>query len=123
MEKENATRLILTDLTQIARLLEERIWFHYEAALEFRALPDLVQLEAMQHLAKIVLKPRLGQTLENKHGLDLAGYRKVYFDKYTRRIVYELYEEGKIKIWGIGDRAELQVYKDAHRRRSSKQPV
>ena len=118
--EEYLHNLLLTHLKQIVELLEARVKWHHEAALEFRALPPSVQLEAMQYLINIVRKPNLGHKLADRQDLKLNNCRKIYFDKYTRRIVYEVDVEGMIRIWGIGDRADLKVYKDSDRRKKEK---
>lgn len=100
--QEKTSRLELADLKQVVDLLDEKLLWHEEAAQEFRSLPPEVQLEALQYLLNIARKPTLGQRLENKYGIDLSDCYKVYFDHYKRRIVYEIDDSGKVRIWGIG---------------------
>ncbi|MEW6696193.1 MAG: hypothetical protein ACOY35_09395 [Bacillota bacterium] len=120
MTTENDNHLELSDFEQVVELLEKCLWWHHKAVMEFRALPQTVRLEAIQHLVGIVRKPSMGKALEFKHGMDLTGYRKVFFDGATRRIVYDFGDDGRIRIWSMGDRFELQAYKDTHRRANKK---
>ena len=116
MVKKDENRLELSDFQQITELLEKCLWWHPEAVQELRNLPPTIQLEAIQHLLGIVRKPTMGKPLEYKHGMDLRGYRKIFFDSATRRIVYSIADDGRLRIWSMGLRNDLQTYKDTKRR-------
>jgi mRNA interferase RelE/StbE len=66
---------------------------------------------------------KLGKPLENKHGMDLRGFYKLYFDEARYRIVYkshgdtiEITEIGEVlkeilEIVGIGKRDKALIYR------------
>ena len=55
--------------------------------------------------------------LGNKNNLNLAGFKKVYFNNRKYRIVYEIIEnEILIYIVAVGKREEMEVYKKASQR-------
>ena len=99
-------------MLKVIELLEERVVWHAKAAAEFRTLPLMLQLEVIQYLLTIIRRPGTGQPLEDKYGMDLIGCKKIYFDDCQKRIVYEVVEGGKVRIWGIGPRLNMQVYKE-----------
>ena len=50
-------------------------------------------------------------------GIDLTGYRKMYFGKKAYRIVYEIQRQKLlILIIGIGKRERAEIYKEVARR-------
>ncbi len=98
------------DLADLIELIEEKVDWHPDAAAEFRALPIEMRLDVLQQLTRITINPKAGKSLEDKHGMDLTGYRKMYFWRATHRIIYSVEQNGKCKIWGIGPRAGFAVY-------------
>jgi mRNA interferase RelE/StbE len=90
------------------------IRFHPEAQKEFLELDHGVRTRAAKQLVKISSHPLLGESLGNKNGIDLSGFRKMYAEKKRIRIVYEVFEEEiLIHVMAIGKRDEMSVYKDA----------
>ena len=94
-----------------------KIVFHPEAQKELLSLDGSVRIIVLKQLKKLEQFPQLGELLGNKHGYDLAGYRKLYANKKNIRIVYSIIEEQiLIKVIAIGKREDFQVYKDADNR-------
>ena len=72
-----------------------------------RNLKNLIN-EKIEELRK---NPLLGIALENKHGIDLTGFYKIYVAKKTYRIVYRIVKD-KVEIWGIGKRDKMEIYRN-----------
>jgi len=100
----------------LIELIEDKVDWHPDAAAEFRSLPSDLRLDVLQQLARMTINPNAGQGLEDKHGMNLKGYRKMYFWRATHRIVYSVESDGKCKIWGVGPRAGFAVYKSVANR-------
>ena len=94
------------------------VLFHPEAKKEFEQLDGSVRKVVLKQLLKLQESPHLGETLGNKAGLDLTGYRKMYAYKKKIRIVYRIHE-GRLLIFimAVGDREDMAVYRDAYRRK------
>lgn len=91
--------------------------FHPEAQEEFLELDYGVRTRVAKQLVKIGTHPELGESLGNKNGIDLSGFRKMYAEKKRIRIVYEVIEEEiLIHIMAIGERDDMTVYKTALKR-------
>ena len=88
-----------------------------EAAREFEALDGSLKKLATKQIEKIAGRPELGEPLGNRMGIDLTGYRKIYFGEKSCRIVYEI-QRGKlvILIIGIGKRERAEIYKEVAQR-------
>ena len=100
------------NLADLILLIDQKIEWHPEAVKDFYSLPsDEMRLDVLQQLVRITLNPATGPELEDKHGFDLKGYRKMYFCYATFRIVYSVLDDGRCRIWGIGPRAGFAVYK------------
>jgi len=54
-----------------------------------------------------------GISLENKHGMDLSKYKKIYFHNRKYRIIYKR-EADLIYVCGVGLRNDLEIYKDVY---------
>ncbi|MBU4510247.1 type II toxin-antitoxin system RelE/ParE family toxin [bacterium] len=82
-----------------------------EAEEEFAQLNKSIKNHAFTQFKKLIKSPQLGLPLGNKAGLDLTGYKKLYFFKKKYRIVYELDETNKeVTIFAIGEREGMKVY-------------
>ncbi len=60
-----------------------------------------------------------GKPLGNKHGMDLTGYYKVFFDEAKYRIVYTYNSKNEveiIEIVAVGKRNNFEVYRNAYNR-------
>ena len=94
-----------------------RVEFVPAAAREFDALDGSVRRLAVKQIDKIAENPALGVPLGNRLGVDLTGYRKVYFGKKAWRIVYEIENERLlVLIIGIGKRERAEIYREVARR-------
>lgn len=67
-----------------------KIEFLPEALQEFDALDGSLKKIAAKQIDKLAERPELGEPLGKKMGVDLTGYRKMYFGKKSYRIVYEI---------------------------------
>ena len=94
-----------------------RVEFLPEAAQEFEALDGSLKKIAAKQIDKLAEKPELGEALGKRMGIDLTGYRKMYFGKKSFRIVYEIQRQKLlILIIGIGKRERAEIYKEVARR-------
>ena len=94
-----------------------RVEFLPEAAQEFEALDGSLKKIAAKQIDKLAQKPELGEALGKRMGIDLTGYRKIYFGKKAFRIVYEIQRQKLlILIIGIGKRERAEIYKEVARR-------
>lgn len=86
-----------------------------EAEVEFDHLDTGLRKQAFTQFKKLAASPELGLPLGHKAGMDLTGYRKLYFEKY--RIVYKLdAAKGEVMIFAIGKREDMTVYREVVRR-------
>jgi mRNA interferase RelE/StbE len=95
-----------------------KIRFHPLAEKELKDLDGRVKILVIKQIQKIGNNPDYGEDLGNKYGYDLTGYKKIYVDNKKIRIVYKV-EKGLllIKIIAIGKREDMEVYKDADKRK------
>ena len=94
-----------------------KVEFLPEAAQEFEALDGSLKKIAAKQIDKLAEKPELGEALGKRMGIDLTGYRKMYFGKKAFRIVYEIQRQKLlILIIGIGKRERAEIYKEVARR-------
>ena len=88
-----------------------------EAAREFNALDGSLRKVAAKQIEKLTERPDLGEPLGKRMGIDLTGYRKIYFGKKAYRIVYEIQRQKLvILIIGIGKREREEIYREVARR-------
>jgi mRNA interferase RelE/StbE len=96
-----------------------KIEFLPEAAREFDALDGSLKKIAAKQIDKLTEKPEIGEPLGKKMGVDLTGYRKMYFGKKSYRIVYEIQgHKLVVLIIGIGKRERAEIYKEVAQRLS-----
>lgn len=94
-----------------------KIEFLPQAAREFEALDGSLKKLATKQLDKLVQHPELGEPLGKRMGIDLTGYRKIYFGKKAYRIVYETQRQKLvILVIGIGKREREEIYREAAKR-------
>ena len=85
---------------------------------DMKKLNRSIQIQVLKKLKQLALSPELGKPLGNKSGLNLTGLRKVYVAKKQVRIVYEIIDDMLVvKVIAIGKREEMQVYKEAEKRK------
>ena len=71
--------------------------------LDYESLTPSLQNECSRILRKLEYAgKKLGIPLENKNGIDLRGYYKLYFNKARHRIVYTVVNE-KIEVTAVGE--------------------
>jgi len=88
-----------------------------EAEGEFGQLDNAIKKQAFTQFKKLTKSPQLGLSLGKKSGLDLTGFKKLYFYQKKYRIVYKLDEVNKIVvIWAVGKREDMKVYAQAVKR-------
>ena len=100
------------------------ISFTKDSKQDYDSLPIEISDECTKLLKKLKnAGKKLGIPLENKHGRDLNGYYKLYFNKARYRIVYtvkdeilEVTEIGEVlkeflEIVGVGKRDKELIYK------------
>lgn len=91
-----------------------------EAEREFGQLDNAVKKQALTQFKKLARSPQLGLPLGKKAGLDLTGFRKLYFYQKKYRIVYKLDEVNKeVIVWSVGKREDMKVYVQAVKRLES----
>src|SRR3972149_5380942 len=94
-----------------------KVEFLPEAAKGFEALDGSLKRIAAKQIDKLAERPELGEPLEKRMGIDLTGYRKIYFGKKAYGIVYEIQRQKLlILIIGIGKRERAEIYKEVARR-------
>jgi mRNA interferase RelE/StbE len=90
-----------------------KVEFLPEAAREFDALNGSLKKIAAKQIDKLPDRPELGEPLGKRMGIDLTGYRKIYFGKKGYRIVYEVRKQRLvILIIGIGKREREEIYRE-----------
>lgn len=94
------------------------IKYHPLLEEDLKQLNNSVRLEVFKKLIKIQQSPELGLPLGNKNNMNLTGLKKVYVAKKQVRIVYEIVNEILVVyIIAIGKREDMEVYKQAEKRR------
>jgi len=94
-----------------------RIEFLPQAAREFEGLDGSLKRIAAKQIEKLSEKPELGVHLGKRLGIDLTGYRKIYFGKRGYRIVYEIVREKLVVlVIGIGKRERAEIYREVAER-------
>ena len=87
-----------------------------EAKKDFSKLDKSIQKLTISQFKKLEKFPQLGLPLGNKAGIDLTGYKKLYFFKKKYRIVYKFDNTSKVVIiYSIGKRENMEVYKQVIR--------
>lgn len=94
-----------------------RVEFLPEAAREFEALDGSLKKVVAKQIDKLTERSELGEPLGKRMGIDLTGYRKMYFGKKGYRIVYEIQQQRLvILIIGIGKRERAEIYREVAQR-------
>jgi hypothetical protein len=102
-------------------LVPANIKFFPAAEADFLGLDKSRQIKVIKALQKISRAPSaFGKELENQAGRLLAGYRSVYVDNRSLRIIWKVTELQVIEvaiIAGIAEREGMLAYKLVSRRR------
>ncbi len=94
------------------------IEYHKEVEKDLKEFDRSIKIKLLKQVEKLSLSPQLGESLGNKFGLDLSGYKKMYCCKKQIRIVYKIGNEKVVVfIVAIGKREDEQVYKLASERK------
>ncbi|NSW92401.1 MAG: hypothetical protein HPY74_17340 [Firmicutes bacterium] len=111
------SRLKLNDL------IPDNVEFYPEAAEDFLSLDKGRQIKVIKALQKISRAPsQYGKLLENQGNRPLAGFRSIYVDKKSIRIIWKVTETGFIQIAvvaGIAERDGMLAYKLVSERKES----
>jgi mRNA interferase RelE/StbE len=94
-----------------------KVEFLPEASREFESLDGSLKKVAAKQIDKLAERPELGEPLGKRMGIDLTGYRKIYFGKKAYRIIYEIRRQRLvILIIGIGKRERAEIYREVAQR-------
>ena len=94
------------------------IKYHPLIENDLKQLNNSIRIEVFKKIKKIQKSPELGEPLGNKNGLNLTGLKKMYVAKKQIRIVYEIIDNIiVVKVLAIGKREDMEVYKEADKRR------
>ena len=86
-----------------------------EAVSDYDSLNENLRGLINQKIDELKENPFLGKKLEDKHGMDLRGYRKIYAAQKAYRIIYRI-EKDTIVIIGIGKRRNFEIYETVWKR-------
>lgn len=102
----------------LRKIFDMDIQFIPEAVDDYKSLDGSVKKLANEKIDALKENPFLGESLGNKHNMDLTGYYKIYFAKKSYRIVYRIVknEVEIIEIWGIGKRDKMEIYRNVEKR-------
>ncbi len=90
---------------------------HPDARSDLASLDKSLQKQAARQLRKLQQHPSAGKPLGHKYGIDLTGYRSLYFGGKRYRVVYRVDEINCI-VWviAIARRTGFEAYQLAARR-------
>ncbi len=89
-----------------------KIEFIPEAEQDFAKLDNSIRKQVAKKIDKLSINPYFGETLQDKFGMNLTGFYKIYVLDKRYRIVYRIIESSKIvEIWAIDKRDKKKVYK------------
>lgn len=101
--------------SKLINLLPDNIKFYPAAVEDFLSLDKSRQIKVVKALQKISKAPsEFGKELENQAGRPLAGYRSIYVDKRSIRIIWKITKLNVVKvaiITGIAERDGMFAYK------------
>ncbi|WP_022670852.1 type II toxin-antitoxin system RelE family toxin [Hippea alviniae] len=89
-----------------------KIEFIPEAEQDFAKLDNSIRKQVAKKIDKFSINPYFGEALQDKFGMNLTGFYKIYVLDKRYRIVYRIIESSKIvEIWAIDKRDKKKVYK------------
>jgi len=99
-----------------------KIEFIPEALQDFTNLDNSVKKQVAKKIDKLAFNPYFGKALQNKPGMNLTGFYKIYVLDKKYRIVYRIIETKIeiVEIWAIDKRDKEKVYKTLLNRIKSK---
>lgn len=94
-----------------------QVKLHPDARSDLAALDKALQRQAAKQFRKLQSHPFAGKPLGHKYGIDLMGYRSLYFGGKRYRIVYRV-DEANFIVWviAIARRTGIEAYRLAARR-------
>nr|HID14013.1 hypothetical protein [Anaerolineae bacterium] len=94
-----------------------QVKLHPDVRSDLAALDKTLQRQAAKQLRKLGSHPFAGKPLGHKYGLDLTGYRSLYFGGKRYRIVYRVDEVSRtVRVIAIARRVGFEAYRLAARR-------
>ncbi|MBO8129157.1 MAG: hypothetical protein H0Z39_08170 [Peptococcaceae bacterium] len=103
--------------------MPDNIKFYPAAVKDFLSLDKSRQVKVVKALQKIAKAPsEFGKELENQASRLLAGYRSIYVDKRSIRIIWKITELNVVEvaiIAGIAERDGMFAYKLVSRRKDN----
>jgi len=107
--------------SKLSELLPDNVKFFPAAVEDFLALDRSRQIKVIKALQKISKAPsKFGKGLKNQAGRMLAGYRSVYVDKKSLRIIWKVVKNETVEviiIAGIAERDKLAAYELVSKRK------
>lgn len=107
--------------SKLSELLPDNVKFFPAAVKDFLALDGSRQIKVIKALQKISKAPsKFGKELKNQAGRMLAGYRSVYVDKKSLRIIWKVVKNETVEviiIAGIAERDKLAAYELVSKRK------
>ncbi|MDD3301998.1 MAG: type II toxin-antitoxin system RelE/ParE family toxin [Candidatus Gracilibacteria bacterium] len=102
-------------------MIQYKLIFHKKVEDDLKKLDTSILNLFEKKLKQVLIDPSLGVDLGSKLGINLCGFKKIYFANKKYRIVYKvLKEEITVYIISIGKREDMKVYKDAYKRLNDK---
>ncbi|GAW93527.1 hypothetical protein Moth_0655 [Calderihabitans maritimus] len=99
----------------MSNILPDNVKLYPEAVEDFLSLDKGRQIKVIKALQKIARAPsQYGKPLENQDGRPLAGFRSIYVDRKSLRIIWTVAESGTIEVAvvaGIAERDGLLAYR------------
>lgn len=93
--------------------------FHKKVEKDLGKLDSDSRALFTKSLKKILSNPEIWKDLWNKWWFNLSWYKKLYFDRKKKRIVYKIIKnEIRIYIISVWERDDMSVYKEAFSRLS-----
>lgn len=81
---------------------------------DLKVLDKALVIKIFKKLKQIQQSPQIGESLGNKNGMNLSGFKKVYIDKKRVRIVFEVQDDIlTVYTIAVGQRDDMEVYKKA----------
>ena len=89
-----------------------QVKLHPDARSDLAALDKALQRHAAKQFRKLQSHPFAGKPLGHKYGIDLTGYRSLYFGGKRYRIVYRV-DEANCIAWviAIARRTGIEAYR------------
>ncbi|HHT70955.1 MAG: hypothetical protein WAO22_07185 [bacterium] len=101
--------------SMLTSFLPDNVKFFPSAADDFLSLDKSRQIKVIKALWKLSRNPtKFGKVLENRFNRPLSGFRSIYVDKKSIRIIWKVADSNLIEVAvvaGIAERDGLLAYK------------